>query len=128
MSTGERLTVTEAAARMGKRPETVRRWIAAGKIDAIRDGAHVFIPTAALDALERTCEQCGKTYTPNRPTRESRFCSSACRWAATYQRRKAKRPATRGPSRPPKTPKPAKLDLSNTRLAATLKRTRKPKA
>ncbi len=128
MSTGERITVTEAAARIGKRPETLRRWIAAGKIDAIRDGAHVFIPATALDALNRTCEQCGKTYTPNRPTRQSRFCSSACRWAATYERRKTEHPATRGPGRPPKRPKPGKLDLSNKRLAAALKRTRRKNA
>jgi len=121
------LTVNQAAEALGKRPETVRRWIAAGKIQSERQGVHVRVPAAALGALRRTCEHCGKTYTPERPTRESRFCSTACRSAAAWEKRKAEHPATRGPGRPPKR-KPGKLDLKNERLAAALKHTRKPPA
>ena len=120
--TRKTLTVNEAAEALGKRPETVRRWIAAGKIESERAGGHVRIPAAALDALKRTCEHCGATYTPERPTRESRFCSAACRSAAAWEKRKAEHPATRGPGRPPKTPEGRKLDLSNKRLADVLKR------
>ena len=82
------LTVNEAAAALGKRPETVRRWIAAGKIESRKDGKRVRIPAAALDAFRSTCAQCGKTFTPERPTRAPRYCSDSCRWAAAYERRK----------------------------------------
>lgn len=118
----EHLNVKEAAAALGKRPETVRRWITAGRLEAERDGAHVRIPAAALAAMKHTCEQCGEQFIPARPGRKPRFCSPRCRWAATHERRKAEHPATRGPGRPPKTQPPRELDLSNERLAAALRR------
>jgi hypothetical protein len=59
------------------------------------DGRQVssfFLPLALLDlasvTLERTCEQCDETFTPQRS--DGRFCSSACRQRA-YRMRKATR-------------------------------------
>ena len=109
--------VNEAAAALGKRPETVRRWLAAGIIKATYDGPHVFISTAALGPLaKRVCACCGKSYHPDRPTRPGRYCSKACIWQAAYERRKADRPNP-APAPVPK----MKMDLSNRRLVTALK-------
>lgn len=124
----KRLTVNEAAEALGKRPETVRRWIAAGKIGSERDGAHIFISAAALEALKRVCQHCGKTYTPERPTRFSRYCSPSCKYSAAWLKRKAEHPATRGPGRPPALPEGRKLTLGNERLAAVLKHARRTRS
>lgn len=119
------LTVNEAAAVLGKRPETVRRWIAAGIIKATYHGPHVFIPAAAIKPLaRRVCTYCGKTFTPQRYATRGAFCSKACIWQAAYERHKAEHPATRAPGRPPKHPQvkhpPAKLSAVNPRLRAVV--------
>jgi len=115
MCTMTSMTVNEAAAVLGKRPETVRRWLATGIIKATYDGPHVFISTAALDPLtRRVCACCGKSYHPDRPTRPGRYCSKKCIWQAAYERRKA------APPDPTTAPK-KKIDMSNPRLAAALK-------
>jgi excisionase family DNA binding protein len=120
MTTKALLTVNEAAAALGKRPETVRRWLAAGVIESSRAGGRVLIPAAALPALaRRICACCGQSYQPDRPTRAGLYCSKACAWRAAYARRKA--------AMPDPAPVPIKkLDISNPRLAAALKATRKP--
>lgn len=110
------LSVNEAAAVLGKRPETVRRWLAAGIIKATYDGPHVFISAAALAPMvRRVCACCGKSYHPDRPTRAGSYCSKACTWQAAYERRKAALPG-HAPEQ-----KKKKLDMSNPRLAAALK-------
>ncbi len=115
MTTKAMLTVNEAAAVLGKRPETVRRWLAAGIIKATYDGPHVFISAAVLKPLaRRICACCGKLYHPDRPTRSGRYCSKACIWQAAYERRKAAMP---DPAPAPK----KKIDMNNPRLAAALK-------
>lgn len=45
------LTVPEAAARVGRDPETVRRWIRAGKLRAKKVGTQHVIDEADLDQL-----------------------------------------------------------------------------
>jgi excisionase family DNA binding protein len=45
------LTVPEAAKRVGKDPETVRRWIRAGKLRSTKIGTQHLIDDADLDAL-----------------------------------------------------------------------------
>jgi len=45
------LTVPQAARRVGKDPETVRRWIRSGRLRAERVGTQHVIDEAALDAL-----------------------------------------------------------------------------
>lgn len=103
MTTEKRLTAVEVAAALGKHLVTVRRLIAAGTLPTIREGGRVFIPAAAVKAARRrVCAHCGRSFTPRRYQSRGRFCSPACRWAATYERRKAAHPATRGPGRPPK--------------------------
>jgi excisionase family DNA binding protein len=47
------LTVNEAAYRLGVSERTVRRWIQAGELPALRLGSTVRIPATALDAKER---------------------------------------------------------------------------
>ncbi|MEI7880324.1 MAG: helix-turn-helix domain-containing protein [bacterium] len=103
----ECLTVDEVAARIGKAPETVRRWIAAGTIAAVKDGYHVMIPAAALAPFQsRPCALCGAAFTPSRPNRGGRYCSTACADAARYRRN---HPET--PTPPPDKPKgPAAVD------------------
>lgn len=44
------LTVTEAARRAGRDPETIRRWIRAGRLRATRTGSRHLIDEADLDA------------------------------------------------------------------------------
>jgi excisionase family DNA binding protein len=122
------LTVNEAAAALGKRPETVRRWIAAGRLKTVRQGAHVLVAAAALDMFKRRrCEHCGKAYTPDRPTRGGRYCSPACTWTAAYERRKAEHPAARGPGRPPKHATAPAVDITAApdRLRAVLRHIQK---
>ena len=116
------LTVNQAAEALGKRPETLRRWIAAGKIEAERQGGRVLIPLGALEALRVICERCGQPYTPKRPTSKSRFCSDRCRWAEAHEKRKRENPAKRKPGRPPKYKTPEEIDLGNERLSAALKK------
>lgn len=99
--TTERLTAQEAAAALGKHPVTIRRMMAAGTLPTIREGGRVFIPAEALAGIGQTCEHCGKRFTPARPGRNPRFCSPACRWAATYQARKAERPPAPAPDPTP---------------------------
>ena len=115
----ESITLADAASRLNVHRNTVRAWIDSGRLPAHREGRHVLINLAALDTLShRTCPKCGESFTAT--DGRQRFCSDACRWAATYERRKAEHPATRRPGRPPKTPEGRKLDLSNKRLAAVL--------
>ena len=45
------LTVPEAADRAGRNPETIRRWIRAGKLKAKKIGTQHVIEEADLDAL-----------------------------------------------------------------------------
>lgn len=47
------LTVPEAARRVGRNPETVRRWIREGKLRASKVGTQHVIDEAALDELLR---------------------------------------------------------------------------
>ena len=46
------LTVPEAARRIGRNPETVRRWIREGRRPARKVGTQHVIEEAALDALD----------------------------------------------------------------------------
>lgn len=97
------MTVKEAAAALGKHRVTIRRMMAAGTLPTVREGGRVFIPTNAVqEAARHVCPHCGNTFTPARYATRGRYCSDACRWAATYQRRKKEHPATRGPGRPKK--------------------------
>jgi excisionase family DNA binding protein len=45
------LTVPEAAKRVGKDPETIRRWIRSGRLKATRIGTQHIIEEADLDGL-----------------------------------------------------------------------------
>jgi len=47
------LTVPEAARRVGRNPETVRRWIREGKLRARKVGTQHVIEEADLEQLER---------------------------------------------------------------------------
>ncbi|MFC1451775.1 excisionase family DNA-binding protein [Verrucomicrobiota bacterium] len=97
----ESVTLTAAAARLNVHRNTVRAWVKSGRLPAHKDGRRVLIPLAALDAFSRqTCAKCGEPFTGT--DARQRFCSPACRWAATYERRKAEHPAKRGPGRPRK--------------------------
>ena len=123
MTTKNRLTVEEAAAALGKHRVTIRRMMAAGTLSTVREGGRVFIPAAAVEEVARhVCAHCGKTFTPERYATRGRYCSPACRWAATYERRKEEHPATRGPGRPPKEPpkRSARRHAAPVRLAAAL--------
>jgi excisionase family DNA binding protein len=97
------LTVNEVAKLLRKRPETVRRWISAGRLPVIRKGFYVLVPFSAAKVIEaHVCEHCDTVFKPIRPLRNPRYCSDKCRWAATYERRKTEQPTTRRPIRPPK--------------------------
>lgn len=45
------LTVPEAARRVGKNPETIRRWIRGGRLRSQRVGTQHLVEEAELDAL-----------------------------------------------------------------------------
>ncbi len=45
------LSIAEAAARSGRGPETIRRWIRGGRLAAHRDGGRLFVHAEELDAL-----------------------------------------------------------------------------
>lgn len=45
------ITVPEAARRSGRNPETIRRWIRAGRLRSQRVGTQHLVDEAALDAL-----------------------------------------------------------------------------
>ncbi|MFN2545234.1 MAG: helix-turn-helix domain-containing protein [Actinomycetota bacterium] len=45
------LTVPEAARRVGRNPETVRRWIRSGKLRSQRVGTQYLVDEEALDAF-----------------------------------------------------------------------------
>lgn len=128
MTTKNRLTVEEAAAALGKHRVTIRRMMAAGTLPTVREGGRVFIPAAAVEsAAGRVCAHCGETFPAGRYATRGRFCSDACRWAATYAARKATHPATRGPGRPPKVTPPKRSGRRRAvpeRLRAALDATR----
>jgi excisionase family DNA binding protein len=50
------LTVPEAAKRVGRDPETVRRWIRSGKLTAKKIGQQHFVDEADLSALAEGSE------------------------------------------------------------------------
>lgn len=50
------LTVSEAARRVGRTPETVRRWIREGRLRARKIGAQRVIEEADLAAIEKSAE------------------------------------------------------------------------
>jgi excisionase family DNA binding protein len=45
------LTVAEAAARVGRSPETVRRWIRSGRLPAVSEQGRLVIEPADLDGV-----------------------------------------------------------------------------
>jgi excisionase family DNA binding protein len=45
------ISVTEAAARLGLRPVTIRMWAAARKISRVKLGRRVLIPASEIDRL-----------------------------------------------------------------------------
>jgi excisionase family DNA binding protein len=47
------LTVPEAARRVGRNPETIRRWIRAGRLPARKVGTQHIIDEGELDAVAR---------------------------------------------------------------------------
>ncbi|GMU78379.1 MAG: hypothetical protein AMXMBFR46_11740 [Acidimicrobiia bacterium] len=49
------LTVPEAAARTGRNPETIRRWIRSGRLPAHKVGTQHVIDPADLDAVAGPC-------------------------------------------------------------------------
>ena len=50
------LTVPEAARRVGRNPETIRRWIREGRLRSERIGTQHLVDEDALDALVVTAE------------------------------------------------------------------------
>lgn len=50
------LTVPEAARRVGRNPETIRRWIREGRLRSERIGTQHLVDADALDALVVTVE------------------------------------------------------------------------
>lgn len=50
------LTVPEAARRIGRNPETIRRWIREGRLRSKRVGTQHLVDEDALDALVTTAE------------------------------------------------------------------------
>ena len=50
------LTVAEAARRIGRTPETIRRWIREGRLRSERVGTQHLVDEDALDALAVTAE------------------------------------------------------------------------
>ena len=50
------LTVPEAARRVGKNPETIRRWIRSGRLRSQRVGTQHLVDEADLEALVDTVE------------------------------------------------------------------------
>lgn len=114
MKTPRKLTIAEAAARLGVHRDTVGEWMRAGRISGERSGRRVLIPVAALSQLaRRKCPACGKTYTATDPRRV--FCSPRCAEVArdaAARARRAENPKRRG--RPPKhaPADPARLALA----------------
>jgi excisionase family DNA binding protein len=47
----ERLEMREAAALVGRHPETIRRWVWSGRLDARRRGRRLLVARADLEAL-----------------------------------------------------------------------------
>ena len=45
------ITVGEAASRVGRSPETVRRWIRSGRLPASRDGGRLLLDVSDLDTV-----------------------------------------------------------------------------
>jgi excisionase family DNA binding protein len=45
------ITVPDAARRVGRNPETIRRWIRSGRLSATRIGTQLFIEEGALQAI-----------------------------------------------------------------------------
>lgn len=52
----EMVGVVEAARLAGRTPETIRRWIWAGRLQATKEGNRLFVPRAALGAAADTTE------------------------------------------------------------------------
>jgi hypothetical protein len=94
----EPLPLEAAAALIGKTGRTLRRWIDAGSLPALRVEGRLMIDPAALEAVKRTCEACGTVFVPDRPGRGARFCSDPCRWKEGNEKRKTGRPMGRPPA------------------------------
>lgn len=95
----EKLTVSQAAAELGRPRTTISKWVTAGLLPATRVGREAFIPLAALAALRRTCAHCGRDFMPIQPAKAPRYCGPSCRVAAQNARRKTGRPMGR-PAKP----------------------------
>ena len=51
MHTADELTINAAAALVRRSPETVRRWVWAGRLKARKSGRHLLVPRAEVEAL-----------------------------------------------------------------------------
>jgi excisionase family DNA binding protein len=47
------LRVTQAAARLGVTPPTIRAWVANGTLPAARPGRSIYVLTSGVEAIER---------------------------------------------------------------------------
>jgi excisionase family DNA binding protein len=51
VATTDELTINAAAALVQRSPETVRRWVWAGRLKARKSGRHLLVPRAEVEAL-----------------------------------------------------------------------------
>jgi excisionase family DNA binding protein len=104
-----RLTVKQAAQRLGVPERTVLHWVHQGRVTAERFGDVWAIPAAEVERLQAegrpkvglpkgtklarrysgVCQACGQAFTSSRP---ARFCSARCSARLRARERKARRP------------------------------------
>lgn len=98
------VTFAEAAHLLGVSCTTVVRWVEVGKLSTVRRKIEVvkemsMIPVSSLrDAFKVRCLNCGIAFTARRP-RKAAYCSTKCRNADSYLRRKAMGKYQRKPAR-----------------------------
>ena len=70
----ELLTANEAAVLAGVSPDHIRRYVATGRLTAVRDGRMIQIPRSAVQKLVRQCARCHERYVPKGPSPQPSFC------------------------------------------------------
>jgi excisionase family DNA binding protein len=58
------ITANDAAAILGVSPDLIRRYVASGRLRAIREGGRIHFPREAAEKLVSVCDHCHVRFVP----------------------------------------------------------------
>lgn len=74
MQEADFLTIKEVAVLAGISSYSIRRYVASGRLDAVKKRRTILIPRSAVEKLVRQCAKCLTLFVPKASPQEPLFC------------------------------------------------------